>query len=100
MGLVVVMCGDAQVHAGVVFQQIDVEDDQGDNGTTSLRMFGVTKVCSSFFTHFFLLLDFFFSHIVGRAQCDGIYYELPTLLLCPCPAGFPGERHQAFQGCS
>ena len=30
---------------GVVFQQIDVEDDQGDNNVTSLRMFGVTKVC-------------------------------------------------------
>ena len=91
MGLVVVMCGDAQVHAGVVFQQIDVEDDQGDNGTTSLRMFGVTKVCSSFFNLFFSFAGFFFFFFPTLQEGHSVMAYIMNFqpyFYVPAPRGF------------
>ncbi|KAF8519681.1 DNA polymerase family B-domain-containing protein [Gautieria morchelliformis] len=44
----------------IVFQQIDVEDDQGDNNGTSLRVFGVTKEGHSVLAHVMNFRPYFY----------------------------------------
>jgi hypothetical protein len=62
---------------GAVFQQTDVEEDNGASQT--LRMFGVTDVCQhdSFSTS--RAIDFM--NFVGGPQRFGSHYALPSILL-------------------